>query len=162
MKCRARSHNYYSWMGTVIVFFLLAATGCTSAPPQISIDSQYAEASPQFLGAGSIFMKIRNDGGKDAIVGASADLPNAIIELHDIVDGKMRKVANISVPSRGMLELKPHGLHIMIFNMPRTMGEGSEILLTLRFEKAGEKRVPVKFKRSGSTSDRRTYTALIV
>jgi len=51
------------------------------------------------------------------------------------------------VPSRGSAELTPAGRHIMIFNMPKTVKEGSEITVTLRFERSGEKSMPVRFRK---------------
>jgi len=127
-------------------------TGCSSQPPGISIEGQYAVLSPLFVGAGSIFMKIVNAGGADALVNAKAGLPGTLVELHDVQDGKMRKVGRIAIPPAAAVELRPMGLHIMIFKMPKEIKSGSDIVLTLTFEKSGEKQVPVKFTPPGDRS----------
>jgi hypothetical protein len=119
--------------------------GCSQQPPRITIEGQYAALSPVLLGVGSVFMKINNGGGKDTLVGAAANIPNTVAELHDIKNGRMGKVERITVPARGAVELKPRGLHIMVFNLPGSVREGVEISVTLRFEKSGEMRVPVSF-----------------
>lgn len=124
-----------------------AEIGCSSPPPQISLEGQYAVLSPLFIGAGSVFLTIRNAGGRDELVGASIGLPNTVIELHDVRDNRMVRVEKIAVPSRGSAELTPAGRHIMIFNMPKTVKEGSEITVTLRFERSGEKSMPVRFRK---------------
>jgi len=131
----------------VLVALLAAGAGCTSQPPQITIEGQYADLSPVFIGAGSVFLKARNTGGRDALVGAAVAVPNAVIELHDVKDGRMVRVDKIVIPARETTDLRPGGHHIMIFNMPRTVQEGSELTLTLRFERSGEKQVPIRFEK---------------
>jgi len=128
------------------LFIALLAAGCPSQPPQIKIEDQYAELSPALFGVGSVFMTIRNGGGGDAVTGISVNVPGAFVELHDIKDRRMVKVEKIAVPAHGTTELKPGGLHVMVFNMPRTMREGSNIVLTLVFERSGERKVPVRLE----------------
>lgn len=120
--------------------------GCSSPPPQISLESQSASLSPLFIGAGSVFLTITNAGGSDELVAASVPMPNAVVELHEVRDNRMVPIEKISVPSRGKVELAPGGRHIMIFNMPKTVREGSEITVTLRFRRSGEKSMPVRFR----------------
>jgi hypothetical protein len=138
----------------VLVVIFIAGAGCTSQPPQITIEGQYANLSPIFIGAGSVFLKIRNMGGRDALVGATVAIPNAVTELHDEKDGRMVRVDKIVVPSRETMDLRPGSHHIMIFNMPRTVQEGSELTLTLRFERSGEKRVPIRFEKEQDARSR--------
>jgi hypothetical protein len=124
---------------------LYAGTSCSSQPPQVSLEDQYATLSPVFIGVGSVFFKIRNTGGKDALIRATVDAPKTVIELHDIQDSRMIRVEKIAVPSRSVVDLRPGGQHLMIFNLPRTVQEGSELFLTLTFERSGVKRMPVRF-----------------
>jgi copper(I)-binding protein len=130
--------------GLAAVTFLFACN--SSGPPKIAIEGQYAELSPMLYGVASVFMTIRNDGGKDAVTGVTVDIPGAITELHDVEGRRMVKVRSIAVPSRGNEKLTPGGPHIMIFNMPRSMHTGSKAVLTLIFERAGERKVPVRFE----------------
>jgi copper(I)-binding protein len=48
------------------------------------------------------------------------------------------------VPAGGALELKPGGLHIMVFNLPKEASAGSEFTLHLRFERSGDRRTSVR------------------
>jgi copper(I)-binding protein len=131
---------------TVLLLVMIATgAGCTSQPPQVTIEGQYANLSPLFIGAGSVFFKVRNTGGRDSLVRATVAIPNAVVELHDVQDNRMVRVEQIPVPSRSLVDLKPGGQHIMIFNLPRTTKEGSDIVLTLTFERSGEKQMPVRF-----------------
>lgn len=139
---------------TVLVVMLVAGAGCTSQPPQIIIEGQYANLSPIFIGAGSVFFKMKNTGGRDTLVGAAVAIPNAVIELHDVKEGRMVRVDKIVIPSRDTMDLRPGGHHIMIFNMPPTVQEGSELNLTLRFERSGEKQVPIRFEKEQDARSR--------
>ncbi len=130
-----------------LVFLVGTVSSCTPQPPQITVEGQYADLSGMFLGAGSIFMKIVNAGGRDALIGAALDMPNATVELHDVKDRRMVKTGRIVIASHETVELKPRGMHIMVFNMPKTVREGSVVMVTLKFEKSGDVRVPVQFEK---------------
>jgi hypothetical protein len=89
-------------------------------------------------------MTIANPGdGDDALVEARADVPGAVTQIHAVRDGRMVQSKKVVVPAGGVLELKPGGLHIMVFNLPKDSGAGYEFTLHLRFEKSGEKRTSV-------------------
>ncbi len=130
----------------VVMSGIAMGMGGTPGFPQVSIQGQEAVLSPAMRGMASVFMKIENSGNADdKLVGAKTSIPGAVAELHDVKDGRMSKAESIKIPSRSTVELKPKGLHIMLFKMPKDTREGSEFTLTLRFEKSGEKKIPVKF-----------------
>jgi len=133
--------------GMVSALLLAVAIGCTSPPPQITIEGPYGELSPVFIGAGSLYLKIRNAGGRDVLIGAEVAFPKTVIELHDVRDNRMVRVKKMDIASRETVELKPGSLHIMVFNMPKTIQKGSELTLTLRFERSGERIVQVRFQK---------------
>jgi copper(I)-binding protein len=121
------------------------AAGCRSGAPRIRIDAPEARLSPMLGGACSIFMTIANPGdGDDALVGARAELPGAVTQIHAIRDGRMVESKKLVVPAGGALELKPGGLHIMVFNLPKESSAGSEFTLHLRFQRSGERRTSVR------------------
>jgi copper(I)-binding protein len=129
----------------VAVIMMCTGLGCSSQPPQVSLEDQYATLSPIFIGAASVFFKVRNTGGRDALIRATVDAPNTVIELHDMLGSRMVRVEKIAVPARSVVDLRPGGQHLMIFNLPRTVQEGSELLLILTFERSGVKQMPVRF-----------------
>jgi periplasmic copper chaperone A len=124
-----------------------SGTGCSSPPPQITIEGPYAELSPLFIGSGSFYMTIRNAGGRDKLIGVAASLPRTVIELHDVRDNRMVRIEEIPIPTRDTVELRPGSLHIMIYNMPKTIQKGSELALTFRFERSGERTMPFRFQK---------------
>ncbi|MEW6117716.1 MAG: copper chaperone PCu(A)C [Nitrospirota bacterium] len=113
--------------------------------PQITIDGQEAWISAAMLGVGSVFMSVHNTGnGSDALVGVRAGIQGAFAELHDTRDGKMIKKERLPIPSGSTVELKPGGMHIMIFKLPKDIKKGAELPLILIFERSGERLVRVQ------------------
>jgi len=128
---------------------LLAGAGaemaCTPGQPRLSIEGAEVELSPVMLGVGSVFMKIVNTGnGGDELVSARLNIPGTTTELHEMKDGRMTRVNRIVIPSATTLEMKPGGPHIMVFMLPKGLGEGSKITLALVFERSGEKMIPAE------------------
>ncbi len=120
--------------------------GCSGAP-LVRIEAPEARLSPMLEGVCSIFMTIANPGtGDDALVDARADVPGAVTQIHAVRDGRMVESTKLVVPAGGALELKPGGLHIMVFNLPKDSGAGFEFTLRLRFERSGEKRTSVRIR----------------
>lgn len=123
---------------------LSSAAACSGAP-RIRIDDPEARISPVLQGVCSIFLKIANPGdGDDALLEAQVDVPGAVARIHAVRAGRMVESERLVVPAGGVLELKPGGLHIMVFNLPNDSGAGYEFTLRLRFERSGEKRTSVR------------------
>jgi len=121
--------------------------GASTQMPDIRIEEVKAYISPMMSNTASVFMKITNTGkGSDNLIGASVDMPSAVVELHDVKDGKMAAVKNIPIPSEEVVELKPKSLHIMIFKIPKETKAGSEFTLKLKFERTGERVLKVKLE----------------
>lgn len=119
--------------------------GASTKMPDIRIEDAKAYLSPMMSNTASVFMKIINTGkGSDNLVSASVDVPSAVVELHDVKDGKMAAIDKISIPPDGVVELKPKSLHIMIFKMPKGIKAGHEFTLRLKFERSGEKALTIK------------------
>ncbi len=142
----ARYHGALLHAAIIAAVAITIGAGCTSGPPRISVEGAYAELSPMILGSCSVFLAIRNSGGSDRLIGASAELPRAIVELHDVRDHRMVRVDAIPVPGRETTALRPGSHHIMIFNLPRSAKRGTSIALSLRFEKSGVRQVRVRIE----------------
>ncbi len=84
----------------------------------------------------------------DTLLGASTEAAEAA-ELHQSsVDAsgvmQMSPVeGGIPVAANGFAELQSGGLHVMLINLTQPLEEGSDLLLTLHFENAGEVQVTV-------------------
>lgn len=87
------------------------------------------------------FLLIENpDHEADSLTGVSCECAKTM-EMHRMVkEGdkmKMEPVEKIEVPARGKVELKPGGLHLMLFGT-KPLRQGDKVRLRLRFTHAGE------------------------
>ena len=133
--------------GIVLLMLISSPATGMSRPqqlPHISIEAQQAKLSPMIRGSASVFMNIVNSGGADVLTGVALDVPGAIAEMHDTKDGKMVKLEKISIPANETVELKPGGMHIMIFHLPEDTKEGLEFNIHLQFERSGERQIRVQ------------------
>lgn len=122
----------------------LAAASCSGAP-SIAIAGPEARLSPVLQRTCSVFMRIENAGtGDDSLLGATVGIPGAVAQLHGMSDGRMVRQDRVRIPAKGAVELKPGGLHVMVFGLPGDAGAGYEFTLHLAFEKAGEKVTSVR------------------
>ncbi len=128
----------------LLLFAMTAvAMGCQGAPPRISIENATADLSPALSGEGMAYLTIRNAGGRDALTGVKVNLPGARADLHEMRAGLMVVSRKMTIPAQSTVALAPAESHIMIENMPKEAKEGSHIILTLVFERSGEKQVPL-------------------
>ena len=114
-----------------------------SAPAlaQVQIEKPWARATPPGAAVAGGYLRIRNQGVADRLVGASSPAA-ARVELHVHVNNKgvmeMREVKGYDVPAKGSFELKPGGAHLMFIDLKQPLKEGDRVPVKLRFEKAGE------------------------
>ena len=135
----------------------LAATLAPTAGANASsvmVSKAYARASAT-AGAetGAAYVVLMVHGEDDRLVGVSTPAAK-MAALHKTVnvDGvmKMEHVDGIDIPANAMLQMKPGGYHIMLMGLTQPLKEGDEIVLTLKFEKAGD--VEVKAKVGGDAA----------
>ena len=126
---------------------ILALTGGANAS-SVMVSKAYARASAT-AGAetGAAYVVLMVHGEDDRLVGASTPAAK-MAALHKTVnvDGvmKMEHVDGIDIPANAMLQMKPGGYHIMLMGLTQPLKEGDEIVLTLKFEKAGDVEVKAK------------------
>ena len=98
------------------------------------------------------YLVLRNSGDADDRLLEVRSPAFKIIELHEskMEDGvmKMAPIVAIEVAAGGMAMLKPGGKHLMMFG-GKDLSEGTEIEVTLIFEKAGEVTLTVPVVKRG-------------
>ena len=115
----------------------------------LTIKDAYARASRGPNSA--IFMTIENDGAADTLVGArtSNDVCKHT-ELHTHIQQgdvfKMRKVADLAIPAKGILALKPGSNHIMLMQLKNPLEEGQTMQITLKFKTHQDQTVTIPVK----------------
>ncbi len=136
----------------VVILFVISAAlaACQSGPPQIAIEDARAELSPAIIGESMITMNIKNQGGPDILTGVKTDIPGAKASFHIMQGGRMASVETVKVPAKSGLKFEMGGSHIMIEDMPKTMGEGSRFNLTLVFQKSGEMKMTLTLQKAAA------------
>ncbi len=123
----------------------------------ISISGAWSRSSAGMKNAGAAFMTITNAGNADdRLVAATTPVAKkAELHTHLMENGvmKMRQVKAIDVPAGKTAELKPGGLHVMLFRLSDTFEEGAHYPLTLTFEKAGNLTVMVHIGKAGAMGE---------
>lgn len=136
---------------------LLSACGGGMAGGEEHTDGEGVEAHDYWVraamagGNSAAYMLLHNHGAEDdALIAVSSDVADAV-EMHLSqmkADGTMEMIQQekIDLPADGEVELKPGSYHIMFIGLKQDLVAGSEITLTLTFEKAGDitLTVPVK------------------
>ena len=91
--------------------------------------------------------KIKNISTKEVILKVTSASPFKAVETHETKEkaGKMamEKVESFTIPAQGVLELKPGGNHIMLFDASREIKAGEELVIA--FDVNGQS-VNMKFK----------------
>ena len=111
---------------------------------QIQIENAWAHATPPAAQVAGGYLAIRNVGSAlDRLIGAASPAA-ARVEMHVVVmeSGvmKMREVNGLPLPANGVLELKPGAAHLMFVDISRPFKAGDAVPVTLRFERAGERK----------------------
>ena len=133
-----------------------AATGAVTIG-DIEITGAFARATLPGAPVGGGFLTIVNTGTEgDTLIGASAAFAGEA-QLHEMaVENdvmKMRELpGGIPVPAGETVTLEPGGLHMMFMGLKEPLVEGTEVPVTLTFEKAGTVEVMLSVAAAGADS----------
>jgi len=138
---------------------LLAAAVCLIAggialaqTGQLEVSDAWARATPPKAENGVAYLTIRTP-TPDRLVSVSSPVAKKA-ELHTMeMSGmvmKMRPLTGLDIPAGQPVTLKPSGDHIMLLGLNGPLREGQSFPLTLTFEKAGAREVPVAVEKPGA------------
>lgn len=121
-------------MRILILSTLLALSG-TATACELTLDAAWVRTAPPGATVMAGFGKLGNPGHVDSALARVESPDFGRVELHAMsMDGdvmRMRKLEQIEVKAGESVELKPGGLHLMLFEPKRELPEGAEIPLTL-------------------------------
>lgn len=104
----------------------------------IIVTEPWVRLQPPSRPNSAAFMTIENKSPVDIVLRSAASESIETIELHSMehVDGimKMRQVDEIKIPANGKVDLKPGGLHLMLFGIQKPLSKGDTIEMNLQFE----------------------------
>ncbi len=107
----------------------------------------WARATASKAKNGAAYLTIKNNTDKaDKLLSGRADAAKrTALHNHVMEKGvmKMRHVMAIDIPAKGMVMMKPGGLHVMLMGLKAPLVKGTTLPLTLMFQNAGEVTVEV-------------------
>lgn len=133
----------------ILITLALTSTFAT-ANSSFMVHDVYARATPPNAPTSAIFLTFMNNSDQTRSLISATTPASGKVELHThVMDGdvmKMRQIDKIDIPANGMTELKPGGLHIMLFDLQQSFNPGEEIDVTLNFANGESKtlKAPVK------------------
>ena len=145
-------------LSAVAIFALGSLVGCgsdeSSAPAIVienpvirSIDSaSYKNGATGKYMTGA-FMTITNNGTEDVTLEGGASPVAGIVEIHEVIDGVMKPMANgLLIPAGQSVKLRMGGYHVMLLELDRELIAGEEEEITLRFSDGTEQTVTAPIK----------------
>lgn len=132
--------------GSALAAFALVASTLTPAGSaalaaqgaSVSAHDAFAREAPAGRKVSAVFVTVENTGNiARSIVSAWTDAADTT-ELHEMkrvgTTMQMSPVKSIAVPAHGAAELKPGGLHIMLFGLRKPLVAGDTVRLTLTLD----------------------------
>jgi len=139
MSSKRTNHRNQALLWLYAVLVVLGTTGSLAAQKAsvIARDAWAREPAPS-RDVTALFVVLENRGATPrAVVAGESDAANKV-ELHEMkMEGSMMRmspVKQIEVPAGGRTELKPGGLHIMIFGLRKRPAVGDVVTVTLTLD----------------------------
>lgn len=119
-------------------FFVAAAllSGAVFAAEKLTVSDAWTTAPLTSKGAMAVYFTIKNEGAATATISAVSTPFAKRAELHESSENKegvmqMQQVKEVTIPAGESVEFKPHGLHVMLFDIKEKPAEGAAFPLTL-------------------------------
>jgi periplasmic copper chaperone A len=124
-------------LATLALFACTFAIAAAQAP--LSVSGVWVREPVPGRPTTAAYAVVENPGATDLLIVSAASDVSSKVELHEMVRSgdmmKMAPVKSITVPAKGKVELKPGGLHIMLFELNKPLKEGDTVELTLTTDK---------------------------
>ena len=128
-------------LGAIVSLTASAAMAHGYRSGALSIQHPWSRETAVGQAVGGGFLTITNSGDReDRLISGTTPVATEV-QLHTMtMDGgvmRMRQVTGgIVVPTKGSVELKPGGYHIMFMGLRRQLRQGERFPVTLRFQRA--------------------------
>lgn len=122
-------------MKRLLLSFVVAfGTTCAGAE-SLSVSDGWIRAAPPVAQVRAGYLVIENASAADIVLTKVESPDFGAIEIHTMYDDagimRMRRVPELHVPANGKVELKPGGLHLMMFRPQRALAEGDQVDVVL-------------------------------
>jgi len=150
MNCSPALRNNLHAIAYTIAALVLGATVAAAQSSTVRARDAWVREAPAGRAVTAAFLILENSGAERAVVRGSTDAAETL-ELHEMRrDGatmSMAPVKSISIPANGRVELKPGGLHLMLFGVKKPLLDGDSVSLRLQLDDGTTLTVPARVRR---------------
>jgi hypothetical protein len=145
----------FDFRRAAVAFVCLTALCGGAAAPSTGISVSAPWTRPASAGGNGVgYMKITNNGaGDDVLLGGSSDAAESVQVHETTIDDKgvasMHKLDAVEIKAGQSIELKPAGMHVMVFGLKQPLTEGGVLKAKLKFKSAGDVDVDFAVKAAG-------------
>ncbi|MDW8479328.1 MAG: copper chaperone PCu(A)C [Xanthomonadales bacterium] len=122
-------------MLTSLALLLTLALAAEETPP-LAAEGAWIRLAPPEARVQAGYVLLRNQGTVTLALVAAESAAFGAIEIHDMVERegvmRMRRLERLEIPAAGSAELRPGGLHLMLFRPVRPLAEGESVTIRLR------------------------------
>lgn len=123
-------------MRALLWLLLVTMTAVQAGDAALVARDGWVRAAPPVAKVRAGYLVIENRGDGEVVLTAANSADFGAIEIHEMIDDagtmRMRRVLELRVPAKGRVELKPGGLHLMMFRPQRELPEGAEVEIELQ------------------------------
>jgi copper(I)-binding protein len=128
------------WRGVVVGLLMVWPAGAQTAE-ELQVRDAWVRESAQGSPATAAYLVIRNTSAQATALRSVTTAAAGLTELHTMRmvqrDGRemmtMLQVSEVPVPAHADTELKPGGVHVMLFKLPQGLVPGGSVTLNLAF-----------------------------
>lgn len=114
---------------------LLFAVSAQADTPALSARDGWIRPAPPVAKVRAGYVVIENSGDTEVVLTKASSPDFGAIEIHTMYDDagtmRMRRVPELRVPAKGKVELKPGGLHLMMFRPQRDLAAGDQVEVSI-------------------------------
>lgn len=122
-------------MNRLLVSLVLALGATIASAATLTARDGWIRPAPPVAQVRAGYVVIENPGDAEVVLTEAASPDFGAIEIHTMYDDqgtmRMRRVTELRVPAKGQVELKPGGLHLMMFRPKRVLAEGDAVEVML-------------------------------
>jgi periplasmic copper chaperone A len=112
--------------------------GTSNDADSLTITDTWAKAAE--TGMTAAFGTITNSSNHDINIVAASSPAATEVQLHEVVDDKMRQVdGGFVIPAGGSLTLQPGGFHLMFMGIPSPIKAGDDVSVTITLSDKSQK-----------------------
>lgn len=127
-------------MNRMLVSLVLALSAAVVDAASLTARDGWIRPAPPVAKVRAGYVAIENASEAEVVLTKAESPDFGAIEIHTMYDDagtmRMRRVPELRVPAKGKVELRPGGLHLMMFRPQRTLAEGDAVEVMLSGEGA--------------------------